>query len=62
MITHRLVAMEWMDEILVLDAGRVKERGTHAELLQHVGLYRHMWDLQNQVLEDGLEKIPNLAG
>jgi ATP-binding cassette subfamily C protein CydC len=51
-ITHRLVAMEWMDEILVLDAGRVKERGTHTELFRDGGLYRHMWDLQNQILEE----------
>jgi len=52
MITHRLVGMELMDEILVLSAGRVQERGTHAELLQRGGLYRHMWDLQNQLLEE----------
>jgi thiol reductant ABC exporter CydC subunit len=32
-ITHRLVALEQMDEILVLEGGRIVERGTHAELL-----------------------------
>lgn len=39
LITHRLAALEEMDEILVLDAGRVLERGTHAELLAAGGWY-----------------------
>lgn len=47
LITHRLVALEGMDEILVLAAGRVSERGTHDQLLQTGGLYRQMVDLQN---------------
>lgn len=50
MITHRLVAMEHMDEILVLDQGQIIERGTHAELLQQDSLYRQMFDLQNSLL------------
>jgi len=49
-ITHRLVGLEWMDEILVLQNGRIAERGTHAGLLEAHGLYRCMWDLQSQVL------------
>lgn len=36
-ITHRLVRMEEMDEILVLDAGRFVERGTHSELERRRG-------------------------
>ncbi len=50
MITHRLVGMEGMDEILVLQNGHIAERGTHAQLLEAKGLYRRMWDLQNQEL------------
>lgn len=50
MITHRLIAMEHMDEILVLDAGRVRERGTHAQLLETHGLYRQLFDVQNGML------------
>ncbi|MEW5867991.1 MAG: thiol reductant ABC exporter subunit CydD [Chloroflexota bacterium] len=50
LITHRLVGMERMDEILVLDRGQVVERGRHAELLEKGGLYRRMWDLQHQTL------------
>ncbi len=51
-ITHRLVGMEWMDEILVLDRGRIVERGKHTELLAADGMYRQMWDLQNLALPD----------
>lgn len=50
LITHRLVGLEAMDEILVLDNGRVVERGHHAELLAIGGLYRQMWDIQRQSL------------
>ena len=39
LITHRLTGLETMDEIVVLDAGRVVERGTHAELLTGGGRY-----------------------
>jgi ATP-binding cassette subfamily C protein CydC len=48
--THRLVGMEWMDEILVLDGGKIVERGCHAELLACHGLYWRMWQLQQQAL------------
>jgi ATP-binding cassette subfamily B protein len=36
------------DEILVLDAGRIVERGTHRVLLDKAGLYAQMWALQQQ--------------
>ena len=49
-ITHRLVAMERMDEILVLDRGRIIERGTHDQLLMKDGLYQQMFDVQNGML------------
>ena len=50
LITHRLVGMEDMDEILVLDQGRVVERGTHESLLAREGLYRQQYEAQYQVL------------
>ena len=42
LITHRLVGLEAMDEILVLDRGRVAERGSHQELLGAGGIYAGM--------------------
>ncbi len=50
LITHRLAGLEAADEILVLRAGQVVERGSHAVLLQSAGLYRRMWDLQTSRL------------
>jgi ATP-binding cassette subfamily B protein len=45
-IAHRLSTVVDADEILVLDRGRVAERGTHAGLLKQAGLYARMWALQ----------------
>jgi ATP-binding cassette subfamily C protein CydC len=50
-ITHRLVRMEKLDEILVLDAGRIVERGTHEELVRADGLYHQMLEAQKEMLE-----------
>ncbi|MDR3588380.1 MAG: thiol reductant ABC exporter subunit CydC [Negativicutes bacterium] len=47
LITHRLVGLENMDEILVLDRGQVAERGRQSELLAKKGLFYAMWCLQN---------------
>jgi ATP-binding cassette subfamily C protein CydC len=52
MTTHRLVGLEHMDEILVLDRGCILERGTHGTLLAANGFYRHLWDLQNSFLAE----------
>jgi thiol reductant ABC exporter CydC subunit len=41
-VTHRLAGMERFDEIVVIDAGRVRERGTHGELLERGGWYASM--------------------
>jgi ATP-binding cassette, subfamily B, heavy metal transporter len=45
-IAHRLSTIVDADEIVVLDAGRVAERGTHAKLLEQRGLYSEMWTRQ----------------
>ena len=52
LITHRLVGLEHVDEIIVLDQGQIVERGTHEKLIMQKGLYRHLWDLQNRILYD----------
>src|SRR5215207_3310856 len=49
-ITHRLVRMEEMDEILVLEGGTIVERGTHRELEVRKGVYRRMLDVQRELL------------
>ena len=44
LITHQLDGLDQADEIVVLEAGRAVQRGTHRELLRAGGLYRWMWD------------------
>ncbi len=53
MATHRLGGLEAMDEIIVLAAGCIVERGTHRELLGRQGLYAHLWALQADLLQTG---------
>ena len=45
-IAHRLSTIVDADEIIVLEAGQVAERGTHADLLKQGGLYAEMWARQ----------------
>ncbi|MEW1586589.1 thiol reductant ABC exporter subunit CydC [Micromonospora vinacea] len=46
LITHRLSGLAELDEIVVLDGGRVIQRGPHAELVAAPGWYRDQWQLQ----------------
>ncbi|WP_415795642.1 ABCB family ABC transporter ATP-binding protein/permease [Comamonas aquatilis] len=48
-IAHRLSTVVDAHEILVMDSGRIIERGTHEELLAEGGRYASMWNLQNAV-------------
>ena len=50
-IAHRLSTVVDAHEILVMDAGRIVERGTHAELLAAGGRYAGMWALQQSSSE-----------
>jgi ABC-type transport system involved in Fe-S cluster assembly fused permease/ATPase subunit len=47
-IAHRLSTIVGADEIIVLDQGRIAERGTHAQLLAMSGLYASMWNRQRE--------------
>lgn len=46
-IAHRLSTIRDVDQILVLDNGRIIERGTHDELISNGGKYKDMYELQN---------------
>jgi len=45
-IAHRLSTIQNADQILVMQKGKIAERGTHEELISKVGVYRHLVDLQ----------------
>jgi len=55
-IAHRLSTIVGADEIIVLDQGRIVERGTHPALLAHGGLYASMWNRQREA-EEAREKL-----
>ncbi|TDC89448.1 ABC transporter ATP-binding protein, partial [Nonomuraea deserti] len=44
LVTHRLKGLETVDEIVVLDEGRVVQRGRHEELVSVPGYYRDLWE------------------
>jgi ATP-binding cassette, subfamily C, bacterial CydC len=50
-ITHRLIGLEEADEIIVLQQGRIVERGRHAALLDRSGVYDRLWRRQQQSLD-----------
>jgi len=45
-IAHRLSTIREADKILVIDDGRIVERGNHGELMKKGGLYRHFYEMQ----------------
>jgi ABC-type multidrug transport system fused ATPase/permease subunit len=50
-VTHRLTGLEAVEEVVVLDAGRVVEQGSHAALIAQDGPYRRMWDRERAALD-----------
>ena len=59
-IAHRLSTIVAADEIIVLDQGRIAERGTHGQLLATGGLYASMWNRQREA-QEAREKLARIA-
>ena len=59
-IAHRLSTIVGADEIIVLDQGRIAERGTHAQLLAARGLYASMWNRQREA-QEAREKLARIG-
>jgi len=59
-IAHRLSTIVAADEIIVLDQGRIVERGTHGQLLAANGLYASMWNRQREA-QEAREKLARIA-
>ncbi len=65
-IAHRLSTIRSAEQILVMDDGRIVERGTHEELLRHGGLYRRLYEKQRGLETDlfinpGEDPVPETA-
>jgi subfamily B ATP-binding cassette protein MsbA len=48
-IAHRLSTIQNADQIVVVEGGKIAERGTHQELIDHNGLYKRLIDMQQFV-------------
>ncbi|MBN1948792.1 MAG: hypothetical protein JW784_03540, partial [Candidatus Cloacimonetes bacterium] len=48
-ISHRLTTLAEADRIIVLQQGRIVQQGTHLELMSQEGLYKRLWNLQNEL-------------
>jgi ATP-binding cassette subfamily B protein len=59
-IAHRLSTIVTADEIIVLDQGRIAERGTHGQLLATGGLYASMWNRQREA-QEAREKLARIG-
>ncbi|WP_224332813.1 ABC transporter ATP-binding protein [Haloprofundus halobius] len=60
-IAHRLSTIKDADRILVLEGGRVKERGTHEDLLANDDLYAHLWGVQAGEIDELPEEFVERA-
>jgi ATP-binding cassette subfamily B protein len=61
-IAHRIQSVMNADQILVLEGGRIAQRGTHEELLAQEGLYRRIYDLQARIEVEVEKEVGGLNG
>ena len=61
-IAHRLSTITGMDRLLVLEAGRLVEEGSHTELLARGGVYASFWKKQTRSVLDSMELIEGARG
>ncbi len=54
-VSHRITTLMQADMILVMEDGRITERGTHAELIKNGGLYSRVYELQSKLVSDSEE-------
>ncbi|MEA5152723.1 MAG: ABC transporter ATP-binding protein, partial [Oscillospiraceae bacterium] len=52
LISHRITTLSKADMILVLDRGRIAERGTHEQLMTAGGIYQRIYEIQSGVGEE----------
>ena len=58
-VAHRLSTVVDADEIIVLEAGRIAEQGSHGELLARGGIYAQMWARQASEQETARSPLPD---
>ncbi len=56
-IAHHLHTVRQVDQIVLLQEGRLIQTGTHEQLLRQDGLYRHLYELQSQPLRSSVETL-----
>ncbi len=53
LVTHRLASASFVDHLVVVDEGQIKEQGSHDELLANAGLYQRLWQRQSGFVVSG---------
>jgi len=60
-IAHRISTIQRADQILVLNQGKIVDRGTHQELLRRSGVYAHLYEMQFQMQAEAKQTLAGIA-